>query len=59
MDKNGELYFLEVNTLPGIDYCIEHDELSFYPMMWYATGKDFNSMIKEVLEAAIKRYKLM
>jgi len=59
MDKNGELYFLEVNTLPGIDYCIEHDELSFYPMMWYAAGKDFNSMIKEVLEAAIKRYKLM
>ena len=59
MDNNGELYFLEVNTLPGIDYNVEHDELSFYPMMWYAAGMDFNDMIHKVVEAAIDRYAIV
>jgi D-alanine-D-alanine ligase len=58
MDKEGQLYFLEVNTLPGIDYNVEHDELSFYPMMWYAAGMDYDDMIEGVIGAAIKRYNL-
>jgi D-alanine-D-alanine ligase len=59
MDKKGELYFLEINPLPGIDYNVEKDELSFYPMMAYAAGMDYNEMIKQVLEAAAKRYGLL
>ena len=59
MDKDGELYFLEINPLPGIDYNVEKDELSFYPMMFYAAGLDYNEMIKQVLEAAMKRYGLL
>jgi len=58
-DSDGELYFLEVNTLPGIDYDVLRDELSFYPMMWYALGKKFPDMVKEVIEAALRRYGLV
>ncbi|MBN2336619.1 hypothetical protein JXL21_13755 [Candidatus Bathyarchaeota archaeon] len=58
IDGDGELYFLEVNTLPGIDYDVVRDELSFYPMMWYALGKKFDDMVREVIEAAIRRYGL-
>ncbi len=56
---NGKLYFLEVNTLPGIDYDMVRDELSFYPMMWYALGKKFPDMVREVIEAALRRYGLV
>ncbi len=59
LDTNGELFFLEVNTLPGIDYDVEHDELSFYPMMWYGLGKKYPDMIREVITAAAKRYGLI
>jgi D-alanine-D-alanine ligase len=59
LDNNGELYFLEVNTLPGIDYDVAKDEFSFYPMMWYALGKKYTDMIREVIQAAIKRYGLV
>jgi D-alanine-D-alanine ligase len=58
LDADGELYFLEVNTLPGIDYDVVRDELSFYPMMWYAMGKKYPDMIREVISAAIRRYGL-
>ena len=58
LDTDDQLYFLEVNTLPGIDYDVVRDELSFYPMMWYALGKKFPDMVREVIEAAIKRYGL-
>ena len=59
MDKEGELYFLEVNTLPGIDYDVERDELSFYPMMWYAKDKNYPDMIREVVIQAALRYGLI
>lgn len=58
LDTDGELYFLEVNTLPGIDYDVVRDELSFYPMMWYALGKKFPDMVRGVIEAALRRYGL-
>ena len=58
LDADGELYFLEVNTLPGIDYDVERDELSFYPMMWYALGKKFPDMVRGVISAALRRYRL-
>lgn len=59
LDTDGELYFLEVNTLPGIDYDVVRDELSFYPMMWYALGKKFPDMVRGVIEAALRRYGLV
>jgi D-alanine-D-alanine ligase len=59
LDTDGGLFLLEVNTLPGIDYDVERDELSFYPMMWYAQGKKYPDMIREVIEAALRRYGLV
>jgi len=56
LDGDGELYFLEVNTLPGIDYDVVRDELSFYPMMWVAAGKTYDDMVREVVQAALRRY---
>jgi D-alanine--D-alanine ligase len=56
LDVDGELYFLEVNTLPGIDYDVVRDELSFYPMMWLAAGKTYDDMVREVVQAALRRY---
>ncbi len=56
LDADGELYFLEVNTLPGIDYDVVRDELSFYPMMWVAAGKTYDDMVREVIQAALRRY---
>ena len=59
LDADDNLYFLEVNTLPGIDYDVVRDELSFYPMMWYALGKKFPDMVREVIEAGLRRYGLV
>jgi D-alanine--D-alanine ligase len=56
LDVDGELYLLEVNTLPGIDYDVVEDELSFYPMMWVAAGKTYDDMVREVIQAALRRY---
>jgi len=56
LDGDGGLYFLEVNTLPGIDYDVVRDELSFYPMMWVAAGKTYGDMVRGVIRAALRRY---
>jgi len=56
MDAEGELYFLEANPLPGIDAVEEEDEYSFCPMMALAAGMSYLEMIKQVVEAAMRRY---
>ena len=56
MDGDGEIYFLEANPLPGIDAVEEEDEYSFYPMMALASDMTYDEMIKQLIEAAFKRY---
>ena len=56
MDADGELYFLEANPLPGIDAVEEEDEYSFYPMMALASDMTYEEMIKQLIEAAFRRY---
>ena len=59
MDKGGEIYFLEINPLPGIDYdTTREDGLSFYPFMVYALDKDFDWMVGQLIESAARRYGL-
>ncbi len=50
MDKDGNLYVLEVNLEPGIapDYVL--------PKMGYAAGWDYNLLINQILNHAIERY---
>jgi D-alanine-D-alanine ligase len=57
-NSGDELFFLEINPLPGIDYDEEEDDKSFYPFMWYAAGLDYDEMIKQVIDAAVRRYRL-
>lgn len=58
MNRFGELFVLEANPLPGLDYDVEKDELSFYPIMAIAAGMTYNEMIQRLLIASIKRYGL-
>lgn len=49
LDKDTEeLYFNEVNTLPGFT------SISMYPKLWQASGKSYSSLIDELIELAIK-----
>ena len=60
MDEDGEIFFLEINPLPGIDWdTSREDGLSFYPFMIYAYGKDFDWMVGKLIETASKRYGLI
>jgi len=48
LDKDTEeLYFNEVNTLPGFT------SISMYPKLWQASGKSYSSLIDELIELAI------
>ena len=53
MDKSGQLYFIEINPLPGLapDY-------SDYPMLAEFCGVDYEALIQAVLAAALSRYQL-
>jgi D-alanine-D-alanine ligase len=48
MDKeSGEVYFNEVNTLPGFT------KISMYPKLWEASGKPYSELIDELIKLAI------
>jgi len=55
-NARGELYFLEINPLPGIDADASVDDFSFYPFMWLRGGWSFDDMVREVISAGLKRY---
>ncbi len=48
---NGELLINEINTLPGLT------DVSGYPKMWEASGKDFSVVLDKLIELAIDRHK--
>lgn len=52
MDKHENPYFIEVNTLPGMQ-----PGFSDFPKMAKAAGIDYNELIDELLKQAIKGYK--
>lgn len=58
-NEAGELFFLEINPLPGIDFDAAKDDFSFYPYMWMKGGYTYDDMIREVVIAALKRYKIL
>ena len=47
--RDGELYFLEVNTFPGAT------KASFIPKMWQKTGRDMGAFITMLIETALKK----
>jgi len=51
MDKiTGEIYFNEVNTLPGFT------NISMYPKLWEATGISYSQLLTRLIELAIARH---
>ena len=51
--ENGtnEIVFNEINTLPGFT------AISMYPMLWEAQGMDKKSLVEELINLALRRYK--
>lgn len=47
--KSGQLYFNEVNTIPGFT------ERSHYPLFWSNTGKDSKTLLSDLIELALHR----
>jgi D-alanine-D-alanine ligase-like ATP-grasp enzyme len=58
MNKKDELIFLEINPLPGMDFDMEDNDFSFYPMMADKSGYSYDQLVKRLLKSACKRYKL-
>lgn len=54
LNKKGKLYFIEINTLPGINPSL--DEISYFPLAARIAGINYKEMIGKILELACKRY---
>lgn len=53
LDKNGDLYFLEINTLPGLN--CEPGVLSYFPLAAQVAGMTYKSLIGAILSDACQR----
>jgi D-alanine-D-alanine ligase len=52
MDKEtGEIFFNEVNTLPGFT------EISLYPKLWEASGLPYQDLLSHLIELAVRKHK--
>jgi D-alanine--D-alanine ligase len=58
MNSEGELFFLEINPLPGMDFDTEENDLSFYPYMAMKSGYSYDVLVRRLLESACSRYGL-
>jgi len=56
LDRGGKLYFLEVNTLPGINP--DPNETSGFPLAARTQGMNYQDLIGAILSAAVERYGL-
>lgn len=58
LNSNNELFFLEINPLPGMDFDLESNDFSFYPYMAIKSGYTYDDLIKRLIESALFRYGL-
>jgi D-alanine-D-alanine ligase len=58
MNHKGEIFFLEVNPLPGMDFDTERNDLSFFPFMAMKAGYTYDQLVRRLLESACSRYRL-
>ncbi len=56
LDEQGNVYFLEINTLPGINP--DPGETSCFPLAARTAGMTFTQMVGEILRLASERYRL-
>jgi D-alanine-D-alanine ligase len=53
LDKKGKLYFIEINTLPGINPGL--NEISYFPLAARAGGMAYTDLIEKILNLACER----
>jgi len=58
MNNKNQIYFLEINPLPGMDFDLENNDFSFYPYMAMKSGYNYDQLIQYILESACYRYGL-
>lgn len=56
LDEKGRLYFIEINTLPGINP--DPNETSCFPLAARTAGYTFTQMVGKILSLACERYGL-
>lgn len=56
LDRRGKLYFLEINTLPGLNP--DENIISYFPLAARTAGISFRDLIGEILSLACARYGL-
>ncbi|HKC04503.1 MAG TPA: ATP-grasp domain-containing protein [Patescibacteria group bacterium] len=56
MNQKGKLYFIEINTLPGINPSL--DGISYFPLAARTAGLNFTQMIGKIISLAARRYNL-
>lgn len=49
-DENGEIYFNEINTLPGFT------SISMYAKMWQASGLSYTALLDHLIKSAMKHH---
>jgi D-alanine-D-alanine ligase len=54
LDEKGKLYFIEINTLPGINPL--PGQISYFPLAARTAGLSFKEMIGKILSLACARY---
>lgn len=57
VDTRGNVYVLEVNTLPGLNP--NRDEISYLPIAARTAGFSFEGLVNTIVNEALKRYKLL
>lgn len=55
IDDFGRPWFLEINPLPGLDYDESTKDFSFYTLMAFKAGYNYDSLISTLIESARKR----
>jgi D-alanine-D-alanine ligase len=58
MTTKNQIYFLEINPLPGMDFDLDNNDFSFYPYMAMKSGYTYDELIYRILESACYRYGL-
>lgn len=49
-DQSGEIYFNEINTIPGFT------PISMYPRMWQASGLSYSALLDSLISLALARF---
>jgi D-alanine-D-alanine ligase len=57
LNDNGELYFIEINTIPGM--IPDETVISYFPLAARKSGLDHKAMVGVIIDNAVRRYGLI